>query len=73
MSAAGLLLLMAGAVVVLAYGRRWSGLSSRYERPGVAPRRPQQGAEASEAQYWQALDRGEDPTATDEPPHEPRR
>ena len=72
-SAAGLVLLMAGSGVVLAYGRRWSGLSSRYERPDAVPRGPQQVAEPTEAQYWQALDRGEDPTASDEPPHEPRR
>lgn len=70
---AGLLLVMAGAVVVLVAGRRWSGLSSRYERPGSRASAPASQAAASEADVWQALDRGEDPTATDEPPDEARR
>jgi uncharacterized membrane protein (TIGR02234 family) len=68
--AAGLLLVMAGAVVVLVAGRRWSGLSSRYERPGSRASAPTSPAPASEADVWQALDRGEDPTAADEPPDE---
>ena len=68
--AAGLLLVMAGAVVVLVAGRRWSGLSSRYERPGSTASVPASKPAASEADVWQALDRGEDPTVADEPPDE---
>jgi uncharacterized membrane protein (TIGR02234 family) len=66
--AAGLALVVAGAVVVLVAGGRWSGLSSRYERPGVPPAAPASPTSPSEAEVWQALDRGEDPTASDEPP-----
>lgn len=67
-SAAGLILVMAGAVVVLVAGRRWSGLSSRYERPDAAPRPAPSDGPASDGDVWKALDRGEDPTVTDEPP-----
>ena len=51
----GLLLLAAGVLVVVR-GRRWAELSSRYDAPS-APK------PASEASLWDALDRGEDPTA----------
>ncbi len=56
----GLGTMVVGAGVVLVRGGRWSGLSARYERPS----RPS-GSEtpASDTEAWQALDRGEDPTA----------
>lgn len=71
---AGLLGLLAGALVVLR-GRRWPGLGRRYERTtgtadtaAPAPRRPSR-PESPEDRHqaaWKALDRGDDPT--DEPP-----
>jgi len=60
----GLTSVVAGSAVVLARGSGWGGLSSRYDapRPGDAAR-----ARAVEADTWQALDRGEDPTDDDGP------
>jgi uncharacterized membrane protein (TIGR02234 family) len=59
----GVLLLLAG-LLVLARGRDWPGMSSRYEAPGAGPKRPGRPAPATEtpADLWKALDRGEDPT-----------
>ncbi|HSA49245.1 MAG TPA: TIGR02234 family membrane protein [Yinghuangia sp.] len=54
----GGLLIAAGGLVVVARGRNWPGMGSRYEAPGArAPRRA-----ATSADMWNALDRGEDPT-----------
>lgn len=50
----GLLLLAAGLLAVVR-GRRWQGLSARYDAPAETPR-------PGEASLWDALDRGEDPT-----------
>jgi len=64
---AGALGVAAGVLVVLR-GRRWPGMGQRYERdsagdaaaaPRPAPRTDEERAQAA----WQALDRGEDPTA----------
>ena len=55
---------VAGLLVVLR-GRTWSGLSRRYEAPAVraeAAAAPEVDAPA-ERRLWEALDRGEDPTA----------
>lgn len=64
-AAVGLALVVAGGGLVLARGSRWGGLSSRYEAPGTSASRR---ASGSEADTWQALDRGEDPTDADGPP-----
>jgi uncharacterized membrane protein (TIGR02234 family) len=68
---AGLLAVLAGLLAVVR-GRRWPGMSRRYERtgpgtvPAGAPRsrsaRPQTAEDRHQA-AWKALDRGEDPTA----------
>jgi uncharacterized membrane protein (TIGR02234 family) len=75
--AGGLLLLLAG-LLALRYGSRWPAMSSRYDRPprlrGGAPAAsggPAAGRKRAPVDpdrpesLWQALDRGEDPTATD--------
>lgn len=49
---AGALAVAVGGALTAARGRSWPGLGARYERPQAAPRTP-----------WEALDRGEDPTA----------
>lgn len=62
----GGLLLLAAGLLVLARGRDWPGMSSRYEAPGAAagPARPGRATPGPEtpADLWKALDRGEDPT-----------
>ncbi|HEU4676714.1 MAG TPA: Trp biosynthesis-associated membrane protein [Motilibacteraceae bacterium] len=70
----GALVAVAGALAVL-HGRRWSALSSRYERSaggagGSAQQpaesgpqhRPPEGRPPGGKELWDALDRGEDPT-----------
>ena len=62
----GSLLLAAGALTVLR-GRSWPALGQRYEAPAgtaavAAPQAPTE--QLSEKGLWEALDRGEDPTAT---------
>jgi hypothetical protein len=54
----GAVLLVGAGVVLAVRGPRWSALSSRYEAPAVRRERP-----AGDATAWDALDRGEDPTA----------
>lgn len=49
---AGLLVAVAGALTT-ARGRRWPGMSSRYDAPAVT---------RGSGGQWEALDRGEDPT-----------
>ena len=51
----GGLLITAAGVLVVVRGRRWEGLSARYDAPAEA-------APPGEASLWDALDRGEDPT-----------
>jgi uncharacterized membrane protein (TIGR02234 family) len=60
----GVAIVLAG-LLVLVRGRRWPGMSNRYEAPTgkgrthpAAPRR----AGVGNAELWNALDRGEDPT-----------
>jgi uncharacterized membrane protein (TIGR02234 family) len=63
----GVLVLAAGALVAL-HGHRWASLSSRYEsQPAGADGDGASSARAA-ASMWNALDRGDDPTAarTDE-------
>jgi uncharacterized membrane protein (TIGR02234 family) len=73
--AGGVLLVAAGAVTVLR-GSRWPGMSARYDRDrapvpaatgtrGDAPARPDP-SEQDASTLWKSLDRGEDPTATEE-------
>jgi hypothetical protein len=59
-TALGGLLVAGSGVLTVANGRDWPAMGARYERaarPSDAP-----GAARSEAQIWDALDRGEDPT-----------
>lgn len=60
--AGGLLLLVAGLLTVVA-GRSWPALGQRYEAPAAeaAPQGPSE--PLTEKGLWEALDRGEDPTA----------
>ncbi|MEV6418879.1 TIGR02234 family membrane protein [Streptomyces sp. NPDC051662] len=67
-AAGGVLILLAGALALL-YGRRWPGMSGRYERPGGDPAVRGRGARRAPVvdpdrpeDLWKALDRGEDPT-----------
>ena len=61
--AGGVLILGAG-LLALRYGRGWPAMSGRYERGGAA--RPRRAADPDRPQdLWEALDRGEDPTAAE--------
>jgi uncharacterized membrane protein (TIGR02234 family) len=51
-------LLVAAGLLVAVRGRSWASMSARYDAPAPQPR---------EGSFWEALDRGEDPT--DEAPH----
>jgi uncharacterized membrane protein (TIGR02234 family) len=55
--AAGLVLVAAGVLTLVA-GRRWAGANRRFDREGATPS-PQENA----PEVWDALSRGEDPTA----------
>ncbi len=55
---AGGALTAASGALTLARGRRWPAMSARYERS-----RPAAGAARESARMWDALDRGDDPTA----------
>lgn len=61
-TAGGLLMVVCG-VLAVAVGPAWPRLSSRYNRSGPAE------APRSAAATWDALDRGEDPTADAKDPH----
>ncbi len=54
----GVLLLMSG-VFLTAFGQRWNAMGAKYDAPGTPSAPP---VAATEAEVWQALDRGEDPT-----------
>lgn len=56
----GLAVGVAGAVG-LGRGHRWPAMGARYERGAAAPRRARE--EPPPERLWEALDRGEDPTA----------
>ena len=67
--ALGGVLLLLGGLLVLARGRDWPGMSSRYDAPGKATGRPRGAAakratpdQETPADLWKAMDRGEDPT-----------
>jgi uncharacterized membrane protein (TIGR02234 family) len=66
--ALGGVLLILGGLLVLARGRDWPGMSSRYDAPGTATGRPRAAAkratpdQETPADLWKAMDRGEDPT-----------
>ncbi|GAB2868631.1 TIGR02234 family membrane protein [Actinoallomurus bryophytorum] len=57
LSLAGGVLLAAAGLLTTVRGRRWPGMSSRYERPSAA-----QPSTDDPASLWKALDRGDDPT-----------
>ncbi len=58
--AAGLVVAATG-VAAIRWGRTWPAMGARFERPAApAERKP-----ASQAELWDALDRGEDPTEPD--------
>lgn len=55
---AGGILLAAAGLLTVVRGRRWPGMSARYDRPGTAPR-----VGDDPASLWKSLDRGDDPTS----------
>jgi hypothetical protein len=57
---AGLVIAASGGLTVVR-GRDWPGMAARYERPARRSAAPA-GEPRTEAQIWDALDRGEDPT-----------
>jgi hypothetical protein len=58
----GGLAVAAAGILTAVRGRRWAQLSARYEAPGAA-KPPAEGAPG----LWDALDRGDDPTAANPP------
>jgi uncharacterized membrane protein (TIGR02234 family) len=62
----GGLLIVLGGLSAARYGHRWPAMGARYERRGAADARPA-GTEADQRvdtrAAWDALDRGDDPTA----------
>jgi hypothetical protein len=62
---AGLLVVAAGASIVVVRGSQWGGLSARYERASPPRAGSASPAAAGDADPWKALDRGEDPTEPD--------
>ncbi|MFC4064268.1 Trp biosynthesis-associated membrane protein [Actinoplanes subglobosus] len=52
-----------GGVLAARHGHRWSAMSSRYERRPAAPAEVETAGPAAGRDLWDALDRGEDPTA----------
>jgi uncharacterized membrane protein (TIGR02234 family) len=61
LAAAGGLLLAAAGLAAALRGRRWPAMSGRYDAP--AARRRQVAPQPGSAGLWDALDRGDDPTA----------
>jgi len=64
LAAVGALVLVVGGALATLRGRRWPGLSARYELPRRVPTGPAAptGRDDGALQQWRALDRGEDPT-----------
>jgi uncharacterized membrane protein (TIGR02234 family) len=60
LAATGGLLLAVGGLAALVRSRRWPTMSTRYENPATGARRPR-----TDAAVWDALSRGDDPTATE--------
>lgn len=58
LAAAAGALVAASGVITAVRGRGWSGLGSSYEAPGGRPTAP-----VTDKAVWDALDRGDDPTA----------
>jgi uncharacterized membrane protein (TIGR02234 family) len=58
LAAAGGLLLALGGLAALVRSRHWPTMSARYETPAARTERPR-----TDAAVWDALDRGDDPTA----------
>ncbi len=58
--ALGGLVVLAAGLVVAVRGRGWAALGRRYDAPAAQAVRP-----AGERDIWEALDRGDDPTAAD--------
>jgi uncharacterized membrane protein (TIGR02234 family) len=58
LAAAGGLLLALGGLAALVRSRRWPTMSARYETPAARTDRPR-----TDPAVWDALDRGDDPTA----------
>ena len=52
-----------GGVLAARHGHRWAAMSSRYERRPAAPARERTGTAPDSREFWDALDRGDDPTA----------
>ncbi|AXG77338.1 TIGR02234 family membrane protein [Streptomyces paludis] len=70
-TAAGSVLILLAGLLALVYGKRWPGMSGRYERPaqgtgaaarGGANRKTPTVDPDRPEDLWKALDRGEDPT-----------
>jgi uncharacterized membrane protein (TIGR02234 family) len=73
-AAVGGALVAAAGIVAVARGQRWPGMSSRYDAPaasdGATGGRPPRAADPEDANavarsLWDAVERGEDPTAAD--------
>jgi uncharacterized membrane protein (TIGR02234 family) len=60
--AAGGAIIVAGGLVAVRHGRHWPAMSARYERKPATPQ-PKPPATGDARAVWDALDRGEDPTA----------
>lgn len=63
--ALGGLAVLAAGLVTVREGRSWPAMGARYDRPAAPRTRPDR--PASQAELWDALDRGEDPTTRDGP------
>ncbi|MFB9239718.1 Trp biosynthesis-associated membrane protein [Plantactinospora siamensis] len=63
LSLLGGLLAAAGAALAARYGHRWPAMGARYERAGSRPAPDGRVAAGNTREAWDALDRGEDPTA----------
>jgi len=64
LAALGGLLLAGAGLLVAVRGRRWAALSRRYDAPATRTQAPPPtSGPVAERELWEALDRGEDPTA----------
>lgn len=59
----GAVLLVLGGGLTAVRGRSWSGLGASYEAPGGRTPAAERAAPAGDKAVWDALDRGDDPTA----------
>ena len=67
-TATGGALVFAAGMLVARHGPRWSALGRRYDSPVTADPGPaERRSPTGERDLWEALDRGEDPTATQDP------